>query len=685
MAKTTKLVGYGISFDMKLTGGVKTSDDFAYAAKQIEKSINKARNSVKQQELQVELLGQAYKKGSISTKEYEQQKTSLAYKELKRTEKLEKERRAVLGLDRQEKLLSQNRARRARTAGMAASGVSGLGMGGRAAGAARFLGGAAGMGPQALLLGAGFAGATVAKEGFSAFAKLESQIEGMKSLFGEPIAEQLTTQFRALSKTTILTNSQLIENAKTWASYGLTTEGLTDRLKRLGTVAGGNSEKFRALTIAFAQVNAQGKLMGQEKNQLINAGMSLQAVADAAGISMEDFADAMSNGEISAEHLNQALVNITSEGGMFAGYLEKQAETINGKITILAASWEEFLVALGESEKGPASFLIDRMISAAEYLKMAAEYWGGAPSEPKPGSGSGQYETRQAAEGRDDAYLLGKAGSAALRTGDAKKQREGVIEDMVRRSNFQMSYAEAARKYDESIAVMEANAEEGRKAYEKTLEEERKIRKKLAEKDKETIKKFEDMLATDISDEDVARKYKEVIGKLQTDSIKKSFEKDFRMFAPEEMEGPNLMEQMGAEADARKRDEDRLAAQKNKDEIEFQTLRKQLIQEDQREAVEAFRQREKDIAKQLQEERQLAQTPSVSGFQAGSTGEFEFLRQQRQKGETARAVERANEKAEKQREALANEKKQADLETQRLLRSIDGKIQDLNEKQNQFI
>ena len=38
MAKTTKLVGYGISFDMELVGGVKTADDFRKAAKSVQKS-----------------------------------------------------------------------------------------------------------------------------------------------------------------------------------------------------------------------------------------------------------------------------------------------------------------------------------------------------------------------------------------------------------------------------------------------------------------------------------------------------------------------------------------------------------------------------------------------------------------------------------------------------------------------
>jgi len=362
MAKTTKIVGYGISFDMKLVGGVKTADDFKRAAKSIEKSLNRSSNATKQHELQMEALNKAYRKGAMGTKEYEQALNSLKYKELRRKERLEKERRAVEGLDKQEARLAKNRQQRARVAGMAASGVSGLGLGGRAAGAARFLGGSIGLGPSALALGGGFAGASMIGASVKAYAELEKNLAAIQVLFGKSLGTSLQKEFRKLAETTILTNSQLMENAKIWASYGLTTDGLTDRLKRLGTVAGGNSEKFRALTIAFAQVNAQGKLMGQEKNQLINAGFSLQAVAKTAGISMNDFAKKMEDGAIKAEHLNQALVNVTSEGGIFNNYLEKTAETLSGKFTILESAWEKLLQTLGESEKGPAGKLLDKMI-----------------------------------------------------------------------------------------------------------------------------------------------------------------------------------------------------------------------------------------------------------------------------------------------------------------------------------
>ena len=683
MAKTTKLVNYGISFDMKLVGGAKTADDFQKAGKSVQKSLNASENAVKQYQLKQEALNQALKEGAITKKQYDQAMTTLAFREQRRVERLEKERRAVLGLDKQELILAKNRQSRARMAGMAAAGVSGLGMGGRAAGAARFLGGAVGLGGSAAALGLGFGALSIIKDSIEAVAKLEAQLASLKSLFGEPLAEKLTVQFRNLAKTTILTNDQLIENAKTWASYGLTTDGLTDRLKRLGTVAGGNSEKFRALTIAFAQVNAQGKLMGQEKNQLINAGFSLQAVADAAGISMENFADAMKKGEITAEHLNEALIAVTSEGGLFADYLEKQADTINGKLTILSASWQEFLQALGEPQKGSTGRFLDKMIEATKALKDAADYFGGKGIQPRAGQAqflAGPFGgTKQAAEGRPEAILLGKAGGDALRDERFDEAARAARQAIMRSRG--VSAREADRIYRERVKMMQENNKEDQRLFKENLEKGKQARKKLAEEDKKRIEAFESMLGSDVTDQEISQKFEQTLGQIQTESIKKGFEKQFGMFGPEQMlEGPNMMEEMANEADAKKREEDQLMARKLDNEIEFQRTRAELLREEQDEAKIKFREREQQIAEQLKKDKQMAQVPSVTGFEAGSVGEFQFLRKQTQESETAIAVDRAEKKAAAQRKQIADERKTTEQEFVQEMRNISSSIEGLTRK-----
>jgi tape measure domain-containing protein len=695
MAKTTKLIGYGISFDMKLVGGVKTADDFARAAKSVQKSINKSTDATKQHKLQLEVLDQALKKSIVTQKQHDEARFSVEAKEIKRQRRLEKERRLVLGLDQQESLLAKNRQQRARMAGMAASGVSGLGMGGRAAGAARFLGGSAGLGAGAASMGVGFAGLNLLKESISAYADLEAKVAGLQTLFGEGLGTTLTNQFRELAKTTILTNNQLIENARTWASYGLTTEGLTDRLKRLGTVAGGNSEKFRSLTIAFAQVNAQGKLMGQEKNQLINAGFSLQAVADAAGISMENFADAMKNGQITAEHLNQALVDVTSEGGLFAGYLEKQAETISGKMTVLSSAWEEFLQNLGKSEKGPAGKFLDKMIYAVEKgtefaeLVSTGEFNLGLGSGTEVSSrfgGAGGVETGfDTTDFTTGVNLLGGMGGGYAEQIFNLIAKTGLFGEDV--SSAAELYFKTLKGYADKGFMGESGYASESAAYEAELAA---MQEEVARKNKE-IAERKALEAAIIDPETTAESFQKLIDSITSkgllDEVMQGSVTGLKykdvgeaLFGGDD--SVNLMETMGEQWD-----EDRRKAQEkelNRLEREMQALEDQEKMANERHDFEMalLKMQESDLNKRLEQEKKIAAGPAQKDamFTGGSVEEFMFLRRQTQENETARAVKEAEDRAAEQRRQIEADRKTADQNRDNAIAELKTAINELGTK-----
>ena len=686
MAKTKSLVRYGISFDMNLVGGAKTADDFNRAAKSVEKSLNRAENSARQHELQLEALNRAYQEGRITSERYEQQMNSLMAKEQRRIDRIEREARAVSGLNRIEQELHHKRMARARMAGMAASGVSGLGGGGAAAGAARFLGGAATLSAAGQMAG-GFVGLKLVKDSVFAYADLEAKVAGLKTLFGEDLGVELTNQFKELAKTTILTNNQLIENAKTWASYGLTTDKLTDRLRRLGTVAGGNSEKFRALTIAFAQVNAQGKLMGQEKNQLINAGFSLQAVADAAGISMNEFADAMKNGEITADHLNEALIKVTSEGGLFAGYLEKQAETINGKMTVLTSTWEEFLQALGESEKGPAGRFLDKMIDAAEMMTKVAKYYG--INEIDTGVGTGT-KSKQAGRQVSSTFLGAMGQEAQVETALSTKDFAGVLKWFAG-GGFNEAYFQAgidtakffgliekdlkgpmqtmldAIEYDYETSLKRSGAY-GPYADPKMRDIGRREQEAAEKERKEQLKKDRELFDNAMMNADLTLEmFEATLAKIKTPSIRNEME-GMRSFVPGAMRSDalfdvKLQEKANAERELEQKElmlkeEARLMAKMDQDKAihdkELQRLDEQ----------------EKEVSKQLAIDKRIAAGPEQRDamFTGGSVEEFMFLRRQTRENETARAVKEAEDRAAAQRDRIEQERKES-------MRSLEAKIE----------
>ncbi len=225
---------------------------------------------------------------------------------------------------------------------------------GRGIGIGAMAGGATGVG-----LAAFFGGSFALTRMMEEFGDLQEAATDLKVFLGEEFGEESANAFRKIARESSLTTAGLIKNARVWASYGLETENIVDMVERLGIAAGGEREAFDNLTRAMAQVNAAGKLMGQEKNQLINAGFSLKIIADEAGVAMTDFAKAMEEGLITAEHVNNALIKATNKGGLYFGRLEKKAGTLNGKLDLVANNFNDLFANLGESKQGPIVVVLD--------------------------------------------------------------------------------------------------------------------------------------------------------------------------------------------------------------------------------------------------------------------------------------------------------------------------------------
>jgi tape measure domain-containing protein len=283
-----------------------------------------------------------------------------------------REETALLQKNTRQTLLN-TKAKKANARAGGAAGLNFANIGGAAASMFGGRGGAAvgrGVGIGAMaggLTGAGiaaaFTGSLALHKMMEQFGNLQEAATDLKVFLGEEFGEESANAFRKIARESSLTTEGLIKNARVWASYGLETENIVDMVERLGIAAGGEREAFDNLTRAMAQVNAAGKLMGQEKNQLINAGFSLKIIADEAGVAMTDFAKAMEEGLITAEHVNNALIKATSEGGLYFGRLEKKAQTLNGQMDLLANNFNDLFANLGESQAGLISGVLNKLNS----------------------------------------------------------------------------------------------------------------------------------------------------------------------------------------------------------------------------------------------------------------------------------------------------------------------------------
>jgi tape measure domain-containing protein len=161
---------------------------------------------------------------------------------------------------------------------------------------------------------------------------------------------EMVAGLRQLAAVSPLSIRDTQQAAKTMLSFGVASESILPTLKMLGDVTGGNSDRFKFMSLAFAQVRAAGRLMGQDLLQMINAGFNpLQEISKQTGESMVELKKRMEAGAISAEEVAAALKSATSEGGLFFGMIDRMATTTEGKSAILKDQVFGFKKALGEA------------------------------------------------------------------------------------------------------------------------------------------------------------------------------------------------------------------------------------------------------------------------------------------------------------------------------------------------
>lgn len=141
--------------------------------------------------------------------------------------------------------------------------------------------------------------------------------------------------------------------AQMMLGFNIEAEKVPRFLQAIGDVSMGDSAKFNSLTLAFSQMSATGKLMGQDLNQMINAGFNpLQAMADKTGKSIAELKEQMSKGAISAEMVQQAFIDATDAGGKFYNMSAEASKTINGQLSMLQDAIDAMFNEIGESSEG---------------------------------------------------------------------------------------------------------------------------------------------------------------------------------------------------------------------------------------------------------------------------------------------------------------------------------------------
>ena len=206
-------------------------------------------------------------------------------------------------------------------------------------------------------------------------AELETQRKSLEVLTGSlEKTNKIIKELQDFGAVTPFTSSELIEQTKRLKAFGFQTEELVDTTKRLSDVAGATGADLTGIATAFGQIRAKGKLQQEENLQLLERGVNItDELKKITKLQGDEFESAMRKGEISAKDVNQALINLTSQGGIFANGATAQANTLNGKLSTLQDTIDTLARTIGEDLGDEIKSVLDLAISAVKEINKLVE------------------------------------------------------------------------------------------------------------------------------------------------------------------------------------------------------------------------------------------------------------------------------------------------------------------------
>ena len=358
------------------------------------------------------------------------------------------------------------------------------------------------------------------KKSLSLAATAETNKIALEVLTGSTAkAQMLYEGFIELDRSSPLSRADFSRSAQTLIGYGFAAESTLPALKALSEVSVGNADRFQSLSLAFGQVTANGRLMGQEVLQMVNAGFNpLQEISRTTGRSMIELKKAMEDGAISASMVEDAFKSATSEGGRFFEMNEKLKNSAAGQFAKMSSDVEMMATEIGTNLLPAMKALMDLMNSGADAtgkggaLARFAETFS-VGLEGIIAIGSDAFTNLDAnSQGTKFADLQGRIGEDKLKKQmeqeagihvQTKEERERVAAAMAKRQAKEREELEAIaakekKAADEKAAASKLESDKQKKAqqeadasFQKLLKDAEKLKEKARSPFAEYILEFE--------------------------------------------------------------------------------------------------------------------------------------------------------------------------------------------------
>ena len=200
-------------------------------------------------------------------------------------------------------------------------------------------------------------------------------------------AQQHLDALREFANKTPFEFNELINASRKLQAFGFSAQEVIPTLTKIGDAAAGlglGAAGIDRITLALGQMSAKGKVSAQEMNQIAETGikgwdMLAAAITKATGktTTVADTMKLAEGGKINGAAAVQVLLD--GMGSQFQGQMDKQAETMLGRLSTVSDQVKTLLAGIGQALMPLGKAVIEGVSSAIPQVQKLVDVFAGLP------------------------------------------------------------------------------------------------------------------------------------------------------------------------------------------------------------------------------------------------------------------------------------------------------------------
>ena len=192
------------------------------------------------------------------------------------------------------------------------------------------------------ILGGGLAG--IVNQVFQTRSYFQDAASSMKAFLGDAEkAAKFTNDLQKYAFYNMFEFQDLVGVSKQLIAYGTTdTKEIIKVTDQLSNIATGTGANINEMVYIYNKIKAQGRLQGDELNQLASRGLVVKDV-------LREMGETVNGNNISFEQFQRVLAHVTGEGGMFHDLMKDQLNNLSASAAQLSDNLTNLWNTVGET------------------------------------------------------------------------------------------------------------------------------------------------------------------------------------------------------------------------------------------------------------------------------------------------------------------------------------------------